>query len=218
MARRAPRDHFGRLLVVLLALFVISGFRGTSAIRLVDAALTYLALGVAARATGLTGPRWAATAVGIGAVGAIVIVLAPFDNDATIGAVYLASALALFGTIVIVLARVLQHQDVDIQTIAGALCGYLLIGFLFTVLYGAANVLGSQPAFGGSVRSTDYSYFSFVTLTTLGYGDLAPVTDLARRLAIFEAVLGQVYLATMVARLVSMFHPRARPSREPLER
>ena len=53
-------------------------------------------------------------------------------------------------------------------------------------------------------RSGDYSYFSFVTLTTLGYGDLVPRSDIARTLAVFEAILGQVFLVTAVARIVSL--------------
>ena len=57
-------------------------------------------------------------------------------------------------------------------------------------------------------RPGDFMYFSFITLTTVGYGDLTPFTDAARSAAVFEAVLGQVFLATAVARIVSLLGSR----------
>jgi len=67
-----------------------------------------------------------------------------------------------------------------------SLCAYLLIGFLFSSMYTATDLLGSARLFGKPVDANDYSYFSFVTLTTTGYGDFTPVTSLGQRVAVIE--------------------------------
>lgn len=94
---------------------------------------------------------------------------------------------------------------------AGAIAVYLLLGLLWSLAYGA--VAAADPdAFKGlaafslteSGAQMDYIYFSFVTLTTLGYGDMSPVAPLAQTLAWFEAVVGQLFLAVTIARLVSL--------------
>jgi hypothetical protein len=205
VARPAPHDRFGRLLAVLLALFVVTGFPANGLLRIADVVLAFSALLIAVRATGMAGPRWAAIAIGFGIAGTVMIVLAPAGDETTQGIVSLGVALASLGALIAVLARVMEHETVGIETLAGALCGYLLIGFFFGSLYGAADAFGRAQAFGHSVPRTDYSYFSFVTLTTLGYGDLAPATDFMQRLAVLEAMIGQIYLATTIARLVSLF-------------
>ena len=76
-------------------------------------------------------------------------------------------------------------------------------------MYSAADHLGTAPLFGKPTGAPDYSYFSFVTLTTTGYGDLTAFTDVGRRFAVVEAMAGQIFLATMVARMVALFRPRA---------
>jgi hypothetical protein len=99
------------------------------------------------------------------------------------------------------------------QLIFAALCMYLLMGllwsFIYTLLFAIdpesirlASVVHSEEG-GGDVFSEMY-YFSFVTLTTLGYGDILPVSQLARSLATMEAILGQLYLAVVIASLVGI--------------
>jgi hypothetical protein len=87
----------------------------------------------------------------------------------------------------------------------GAICIYLLFGLLFTFAYGAAAALGSGEFFTDGTDGTPSLrlYFSYVTLTTVGYGDYTPAGDLGHTLAIVEALLGQLYLVTVVAVLVS---------------
>jgi hypothetical protein len=89
-------------------------------------------------------------------------------------------------------------------------CAYFLIGLMFSSVFGALNDFSTTPVFGEPVDRSVYSYFSFTTLTTLGYGDFTLVTDLARRLAMIEAVIGQVFIATTLARLVSLYKSGAR--------
>jgi hypothetical protein len=76
---------------------------------------------------------------------------------------------------------------------------------MFSGIYGAIDDLGSTPVFGDAVDQSVFSYFSFTTLTTVGFGDFTATTDLARRIAVIEAVLGQVFIATTLARLVSLY-------------
>lgn len=101
----------------------------------------------------------------------------------------------------------------DVETIYGALSVYIMIGIFFAF---TDSIVGSlAPPFFASVQDAtlkEYLYFSFVTLTTLGYGDFVPKGDLPRTLAVIEAVLGQLYLVTVVALLVSNFTRRQPPS------
>jgi voltage-gated potassium channel Kch len=86
----------------------------------------------------------------------------------------------------------------------GVLCIYLLIGMLFALAYGLVGDAQSEPFFTSGINPQfpDYLYFSYATLTTVGYGDLAAATDLGRSVAITEALIGQIYLVTVVAVIV----------------
>ncbi len=98
------------------------------------------------------------------------------------------------------------------DAIFGAVCGYLLLGIIWSLLYGAAETASpgsfvTAPPKGEDVAAVrlhrdDLSYFSFITLATVGYGDVTPTTPLARMLAWTEAITGQFYLAILVAGLV----------------
>jgi len=112
----------------------------------------------------------------------------------------------------IVLSYVMRGEEVTADKISGAVCVYLLIGVTWGLLFSAIERLqpGSfQPGSAVDATSTGerlplFVYFSFVTLTTVGYGDVLPLSPLARSLAVVEAVLGQIYLATLIARLVGL--------------
>lgn len=105
----------------------------------------------------------------------------------------------------LVLRRVLAHKVVTGQTLAGALAAYLLIAVAFNYAFSAAADIGHVDFFGADQPSTSFMYFSLVTITTLGYGDLQPATALARYLSTTEALLGQILLVTVVARLVGLY-------------
>jgi voltage-gated potassium channel Kch len=97
------------------------------------------------------------------------------------------------------------HPVVDGATVLGALSVYLLIGLFFASVYGVIASIGSGPLFAqalGDGSSIDWTYFSFVTLTTVGFGDITARADIARVLAVSEALLGQIYLVTVVALLI----------------
>jgi Ion channel len=93
---------------------------------------------------------------------------------------------------------------VTLQAAYGALCVYLLVGMLFAFCFGAVALLQHGALFSNGTEGDlqDHLYFSFITITTVGYGDLAPAGDLARSLSILEALIGQLYLVTVVAVIV----------------
>ena len=120
-------------------------------------------------------------------------------------------------TTVVVVRRVLAKPTVTIQSIYGALSAYLIIGLMFAACYAAIQRLDSQDFFASNepANTQTLQYFSFTTLTTLGYGDFTAARSGGRSLAVMEAVTGQVFLATLVARLVSAYQrPTLRPRPE----
>jgi hypothetical protein len=104
-----------------------------------------------------------------------------------------------------------QEGGITLQTMFGVLCLYLMIGLLFAFAYGLADAYSDQAFFNtGADEHDDFLYFSFTTLTTVGYGDLVAATELGRSLAITEALVGQIYLVTVVALIVSNLRPAPR--------
>ncbi len=108
--------------------------------------------------------------------------------------------------VVVLLRGVMTSGQVTIGTLCRAVSGYLLLGLAWAAIYrgvasGDANAL---PALMDKGR-WDFVYFSFTTLTTLGYGDIAPASPLARSLAMLEAIIGPLYLTILVARLVALY-------------
>jgi Ion channel len=103
-----------------------------------------------------------------------------------------------------VIRGVRTEGAVTMTTMFGVLCIYLLLGMLFSYAYGLVGDAQSEPFFASGVHAdiSDYLYFSFATMTTVGYGDLAAATDLGRSVAIAEALIGQIYLVTVVAVIV----------------
>lgn len=109
-----------------------------------------------------------------------------------------------------VILRQLHHEKgVSLDSVYGAFCGYLLVGLVFGHLYSILELLRRGSFVGAGFinpHPDDYhfllTYFSFLTLTTVGFGDIIPATDAARGLTVVEAVLGQFYIAVLVAELI----------------
>lgn len=106
----------------------------------------------------------------------------------------------------ILLIRTFSRGHITVNRVQGAVIVYLLSGFAFALIYHSIYIIGGPSAFKGLVSSqrTEFMYFSLTTLTTLGYGDLTPVNVYARSLTGLEALIGQLYPAILIARLVSM--------------
>ena len=109
--------------------------------------------------------------------------------------------------------RAMAPGRVTMSRVLASLCAYLMIGLVWAEVYaavaalspGAFNVPQGWPQVGSGELVTMAVYFSYVTLTTLGYGDITPATETTRSLAVTEAIVGQLYLTVMVARLVGLF-------------
>jgi voltage-gated potassium channel Kch len=115
----------------------------------------------------------------------------------------------LLYTILIILGFIFRESEVTIDIIFAAIVVYLLMGVMWGFFYSGFEVLSP-----GSVSSThsspgtyafEFVYFSFVTLTTLGYGDVTPLSAAAKSFAILEAIIGQMYIAVLIARLVGIY-------------
>ncbi len=129
-----------------------------------------------------------------------------------VGAHLLAASFFSFALYGILRAILLKQASGD--AVFGALVGYLLLGIIWSVLYSAVEMTfpgsfhlpapaGSEVAVAAPARG-DLNYFSFITLATVGYGDVTPTTALARTLAWIEAIVGQFYIAVLVAGLVGI--------------
>jgi hypothetical protein len=96
-----------------------------------------------------------------------------------------------------------RHR-VTVRTVIGVLSIYLLIGLVFTFVFGIIAAQSSDPFFKHGIHGTsaDYLYFSYATLTTVGYGDLIANLHLGRSIAIIEALIGQIYLVSVVSLIV----------------
>jgi len=110
--------------------------------------------------------------------------------------------------------HILRAREVDVTTIFAAISVYFLLAYIWSNAYallelaspGSVSItaLGTETGFDKIASSGYLTYFSFVTLTTLGYGDVTPASDLARVMAVNEAALGQLFLVVLVARLVGL--------------
>ena len=121
------------------------------------------------------------------------------------GGVSLYSAALTLATIVVIALGVSRQESVNSQSVTGAIGIYLLIGMFFVYVYGASNYLSHSAFFVQTASASRplFQYFSFVTLATVGYGDYTAAHTLGRMLAIVEALMGQLYLVTVLAILVS---------------
>ncbi len=122
-------------------------------------------------------------------------------------------------TTLVMLNSLVQADQVSRDTIVGGICVYLMVGLSFALIFIILAELDPtvfawgvdpNPIDDPPRRATQLLYFSFVTLTTLGYGDISPRSDLAQMFAVSEAVIGQLYLTIFVARLVGLYVGRRR--------
>jgi hypothetical protein len=216
---RARADRYELVFVLLLLTFVLGSFSAAGWTRLPSLALYVAALLIAIRSAQLTGSVARAIRLALGGGSVVMgVVVVVFPGSTTQGLFACWLAVVLLTTILVVVRRILRHRAVTIQTIFGALSAYLLIGFVFVAVYTADAKLGTGPFFAGgqAVTPASVQYFSFITLSTTGYGDYTAAGDGGRSMAVLEAVLGQVFLVTLVARLVALYGMvRPSPSGDP---
>ena len=152
-------------------------------------------------------------AVGLVVVATLVLVVA---GEVPVAAAALANGLLVAFAPAVIAAGLVRDVRADggvsTRTLSGVLAIYLLLGMCFSFLDGAVAAIGSDSFFVGITDPdrSDFLYFSYVTLSTVGYGDLVAATDVGRALAVSEALIGQIYLVTVVALIVSNLRPGAR--------
>lgn len=114
----------------------------------------------------------------------------------------------IIASMVILTKRLLTEKHIKADTIKGGVCVYFLMGFLWTLFYGIVYQLDPNAFSFGNIGVFDYqhfNYYSFTALTTLGFGDITPINPLARNLTTLEAILGQLFLAVFIARLIGLY-------------
>jgi voltage-gated potassium channel Kch len=118
--------------------------------------------------------------------------------------------------LIIIFRHIFNSKTINAQEIYGTISAYILIGFLFSQIFNLLLVI--DPAslsynpenFGGGLQGGDVLYFSFVTLATVGYGDLTPATPVARAVCVIESITGIMYVAIFIARFVSIHSSRSK--------
>ena len=205
-------ERYGAALL-LLAVFYLLGDAGKWAARLADLAFIAILLLITLRPWVPRGLR--IVSVIAASVSAMLTLTRTYEpTSLTIALDSLSTLIVLVITILAVLRGLLEHTSVQASTVMGAFLCYALIGFAAAYLYITVDAVSSEPFFAqGPQPESNFVYFSIVTLTTVGYGDLTAGPGLARRLVVIEALAGQVFLVVLVARLVSLWKPPGRISR-----
>ncbi len=108
--------------------------------------------------------------------------------------------------IIVLLHRIFSEKQVSLDTIIGGITVFILIGDFWFILYQTVYLFNPN-AFSTSVTSFGLLYFSFTTLTTVGYGDISPVIPMAQVLANLEGIIGVMYPAIFIGRLVGVYNP-----------
>jgi voltage-gated potassium channel len=198
------------LLLAVLSTGVQMALPDTPAAWLTQALLMGATVVTALFAEGATRTQWrqVGALVGIAVVGLIAATIAgrgQAERGITFG---LSGVLAAAGAIVVargVVGGIRVERRVTLHSVMGALTVYLLAGLIFGFSYGVMEAIASSPVLShlGTDKHAEEVYFSFITLTTVGYGDIAPIASAARMMSVLEALFGQLYLVTIVAVIVS---------------
>jgi len=203
-----PGDRFGGLLLILVFTYVLSAFTSGVLISVIQVVLFLAVVLLALRSGRLRHRSVRIIAAGLlaGSVAAAIIqVSAPHKPVA--GAANLWTALVLLVAVALIVRRVLSRPEITLQSIYGAVSAYMILGLMFAAVYSALYHFGGETFFahGQPGNTKTFQYFSFTTLTTLGYGDFTAAESSGQAIAVLEAMTGQIFLATLVAKLVASF-------------
>jgi hypothetical protein len=203
-------EAFGLVLLLVIATYVLGAltpFKGWTGalITLVASAAAVVALASAEVRPAISR---AGASLGLIAV-ALAVLSAILDDPHLLGASFLILAALVLIAVGAILRMVVAETKVGFRTILGAISVYALFGLLFTFLYGALDRIQSGPFFESvpTLEQGDIIFFSFTTLTTTGYGNLVPAGQPGKMFAGLEMLVGQVFLVTLVAGLVSLWRP-----------
>lgn len=205
---RERRERYGLLLAAILGAFAVQGIASPGpweqvAVTLLLAGTLILALWAAEAKPRVMRPALV-VAVVVAAFSIVEAAMGNVDLAATRLANVLLICLAPPAIVVGVVRSLRARGGVTVAAVFGVLCLYMLLGMFFAGLYGAIGRL-SPPFFasGAAANTPNCLYFSFTTLTTVGYGDLTAARNLGHTLSVTEALVGQIYLVTIVSLIVS---------------
>ena len=216
----ASELRFGRLLVLIIAVYVaVIAFGASPLSRLIRVALLVLVLLAVVRIR-RTGRGWASLTAANALVALAAAAVAYGVGSVRLSVVLVSAAVLLLSvaSIAVIATRLWLRPHRDAQTVAGALVVYLLLALQFAALNQLFAALLGLPYLNGVsdvVDSASYLYFSVVTLSTVGYGDVTPACDTARAMAMSEALIGQLYLVAVVGTVVGNLGGRRRSAATP---
>ena len=224
LLEQSPRfaDSFGLvLLLLIIGFFVLAAAGDANHGRILSMVLFAATAWFALRASQVKRRilRLALALIPLATLVAIALVLLGSDDTAMIVQKSLTILLVVVAPVAI-LRRLVEHPVISLNTFYGAVCVYLLIAMLFATLFGLIAIISGDQFFAQLTMAPkdtpqiDYLYFSFVTITTTGYGDLTAASGVGRMTAVFEAVFGQLYLITVVALVVQNLGQRSRLGRK----
>jgi hypothetical protein len=203
-------NAFGLVLLLVLATYVlwsVTDYRAWTAaltVAVASASATLALFSAEAR------PRVVRAGVSLSTMAVLLAVVnAIFGSNTCLGISSLIQMLLFIVAAGAVLRAVLTEERVGFRTILGAVSVYIIFGLLFTFLYVGIDRLQSGPFFGAGahVGTGDYVFFSITTLTTTGYGNLVPAGQPGQMFAGLEMLIGQIFLVTLIAGLVSLWRP-----------
>jgi Ion channel len=205
---RERRERYGLLLAAILGAFAVQGIATPGpweqvAVTVLLAGTLILALWAADAK-----PRVMRPALVVAVAVAAFSVVEAANGNVDLAATRLANALLMClapPAIVVGVVRSLRARGgVTVAAVFGVLCLYILLGMFFAAIYGSIDRSG-HPFFANGAHATvsNCLYFSFTTLTTVGYGDLTAAANLGHTLSVTEALVGQIYLVTIVSLIVS---------------
>jgi len=211
VARLKASHSYGFVLILIAIVFVFTAVASDG--NWADSTLLVLQAVTLAAALYTAGFARADSVVSVALValaGICAVALVLFGGTVLEALVGILSGLITLATIVIVGIGIVDQGEPNIQSVTGAVCVYILFGLTFLFLYSVIAALGSGDFFAqgtDGTRSLRF-YFSYITLATVGYGDYTAASDLGRTLAVVEALLGQLYLVTVLAAFVARARPR----------
>jgi hypothetical protein len=197
-------NRYGLVLVLLVAAFTFAMVAPTGDWPHVVNALLQGAAVLAALTSAEAGRRLIGLGVAATAVTMATALATAVGGRSYAGLSDLAGACLLVLVPIAIVLEFRRRLEITVQSVAAALCIYLVLGMFFASVASAVAGIGGVPYFASrpSANSADYTYFSFITLATVGYGDFVPALRLGRALAVLEGLSGQLYLVTVVALVV----------------
>jgi Ion channel len=204
-------DSYGLVLILILITYALSAALTASWATSLVLAVQIATVWVTLRASQARRPVRTAANVALAAA-ALAAVANLFFHDQIHGgtvAAWVSGLLYLIAPVSIV-RRLVLRRVVDVQTLLGTIAAYLMVGMFFAFLYHALGLTQTQPPFFGSQGVGTFSqdlFFSFTTLTTTGYGNLVPAGNPGQTFAVLEMLIGQLFLVTAVAKVVSAWRP-----------